>query len=491
MQPLPTQLTIRSSCLYPPSRGDRIFEKTSEAQQHTNGILGVVGSGGEISWYDKMLDEPSSIDCGILDTDKDGYPDCLVIDEYGQLGCINPIAGTWLWHISLYQNNNQDNGSSSSSSAEKADHRRKAIDLLDFPLILPDVDGDGVKDLLLVTSLEQADHNNFLFVSGAHGRPLGTAYKLSYCSQVHKLKIEAKFKLVFNCIKNDMEEARFVSIFELFKLSTGKELKLSKEQLEEPIEQHKFYGQRKNTQNQRNIYVNFGAQLIVENLGKCPLNCTMTMSVAVDKGDPVTIIQGGGMYGMVPAALRTKKKRDAKEQLSGYVIKFWEWVDEGTSDKEQDASNNNSVRRTKRDAAPSQNVNWTFVKKERWEGPMPGEKRPKREAAVAANEDAELVRRNLKEHVVLIMFNGTNHKVINTSQSDVIQFCRRDICQPDMNYQENSVTISDLDEEGFNLDQELISFYSTFVEETDAEWKLVTYVQSFRLEQELTSFYNT
>lgn len=421
---------------------------------------------GEISWYDQMVDEPSSIDCGLIDVDRNGVSDCLVIDEYGQLGCIDPVSGQWMWHISLYQDGN---GTEKGGSGAKV--QRKAIDLLDFPLILPDLDDDSVNDLLLVSSLEQAHHNNFLFVSGAHGRPLGKAYKLLSCEFIHKLQVEERdFNLVFNCINNDTEQAKALSLYELFKLATGRELpsdRLRGDRLKEAarIEQHKFYGQRRNTQSQRNIYPSGGggaAELIVENSGKCPFNCTMLMAVS-DRlnGNTVAIIQGSGMYGMVPAVL--ERRKDKKEMMySGFVVKFWEWM-------EEDSSNSN-VRATAQD-----------------------------------EEDKDLVKRRLKEHVVLIMFNATTQKVINTSQSDIVQFCREapglnSYCQPDLNFQENSVTIADLDEgDAVDADQELISYYSTFVEVVDGKgsgsgskkWKLVTYVQQFRLEKELLSLNDT
>lgn len=420
-----------------------------------------MGLGGQISWYDQMADEPTSIDCGILDVDLNGITDCLVISyENGQLGCINPVSGQWMWHISLYQT--AKNASSENRVA------RKAIDLLDFPLILPDIDGDLVNDLLMVTSLEQVHHNNFLFVSGAHGRPIGKAYTLTNCEFIHKLQLEAgTFKLFFNCLNNDTELTRSLSMFELFKLATGEEL--SRNQLPTvPVDQHKFYGQRKNTQNQRNIYSNGqAAELIVENSGKCP-NCTMTMSVGgVGNGDPVTIIQGNMMYGMVPAVLNPKSRRmHSKDLHTGFVIKFWEWiVDETTKKEDEDEKHQSSTE---------------LPKTEKKQEEMPTK---------------DLVMRRLKEHVVLIMFNGTTHRVINTSQSDIIQFCREEppgmnsFCQPDMIYQQNSVTIANLDDD-VDGDQELVTFYSTFVKKKEI-WKLVTYVQSFCLEKELASLYDT
>lgn len=414
-----------------------------------------------------MVDEPNRIDCGLLDVDKDGRPECLVIDEYGQLGCLNPMSGQWMWHISLYQEPTSNNSNSKSV-------RRKAIDLLDFPLILPDIDGDGVNDLLLVTSLEQIHHNNFLFVSGgANGRPIGMAYSLTSCQFVHKLNLEEGLNLVFNCINNDTELTKKMSLLELYKLATGgQQLLRMNRLLKPPIEQHKFYGQRRNTPNQRNIYSSGFADLIVENSGKCPLNCTMLMNLIIDGSPTINVIQGSAMYGMVPAVLTTKNN-------TGFVIKLWEWIEYDGNDRFESTTEDHTDSKSQDDGAHLTNYDQDIQVSNKKLGSNGGFK--------------DLVKRKIKEHVVLIMFNNTSHKVINTSQSDVIQFCTlangMNNCQPDMNYQENSITIADLDQDGY---KELISYYSTFVENVAAEqWKLTTYVQQFRLETELMSLNDT
>lgn len=427
-----------------------------------------------------MLDEPNRMDCGLLDVDRNGRNECLVIDEYGQLGCINPVSGQWLWHISLYQETATTTAGGNNSNPKSI--RRKAIDLLDFPLILPDIDQDGVNDLLLVTSLEQIHHNNFLFVSGgANGRPIGKAYALESCEFVHKLNLEAGFNLIFNCINNDTEQTKRISLFELYKLATGGQ-QLRPDMLPTTnIEQHKFYGQRRNTANQRNIYSSSVADLIVENSGKCPFNCTMTMTVVTSGGATLSIMQGNGMYGMVPAVLATPK-------ITGFVIKFWEWVEYEGSEREDSPSTGN--RDQPESVVHQDEAHWSFINSERRAIPP----RSKREDQPHEGPKNNFLKRKIKEHVILIFFNGTSHKVINTSQSDVVQFCRErtdgmnSFCQPDMNYQENSITIADLDQDGY---KELISFYSTFVETDPEKWKLVTYVQQLRLETELMSLNDT
>ena len=431
------------------SRGDRIFEN---APEHHNGILALMSSnGGRVSWYDKMSDEPSSIDCGILDVDGNGVPDCLVIDEYGQMGCINPVSGQWMWHISLYQD-----GSGNANIVDSKKGARKAVDLLDFPLVLPDLDDDSVRDLLLVTSLEQVHHNNFLFISGAHGRPIGKAYKLKSCEFIHKLQLdEGGINLFFNCINNDTELTKILSLPELFKLATNRDVPEHQLKSKSPIEQHRFYGQRRSIQSQRNIYSNGVVDLVVENSGKCPFNCTMSVSFSdatANGTQPTTIIQGTHMYGMVPAVLPKRKRGTALN--SGFVIKFWEWLEDEGDTKKINASQSNNV--------------------------------------TTASDPG--VMRRIKEHVVLILFNGTSQKVINTSQSDIVQFCDgiSSLCQPDINFQENSVAVVDLF--GNKNNPGLITFYSTFQMEEGKEgspnkWKLTTNVQQLRLE--LVSLYDT
>jgi hypothetical protein len=66
------------------------------------------------------------------------------------------------------------------------------------------------------------------------------------------------------------------------------------------------------------------------------------------------------------------------------------------------------------------------------------------------------------------------------------------LCQPDLNYQENSLLIADLDGDG---EQELVSYFSTFVNENEGgaydKWKLKTHIQLLRLESELPKLYSS
>jgi len=100
----------------------------------------------------------------------------------------------------------------------------------------------------------------------------------------------------------------------------------------------------------------------------------------------------------------------------------------------------------------------------------------------------------ITETVILVLFIGADTRIENTSQSNIVQFCRQDrnemICQPDLINQENSMLIADLDMDG---SQELVSYMSTFVpsdEDPENNWKLVSYVRLLRLQSELPAYYD-
>lgn len=468
-----------------------------------NGIISLMGSSGQVAWYDEMIIEPSIIDCTLLDADLSGDHDCLVIDEFGEMGCINPISGQWIWHVA----------ERTSNSHEK----------LNFPLILPDINHDRVNDLLIACTVSSKNrtYNALKLISGATGRVIGKSYIFKNCSYIHKFALDARLKISFNCISNDTDIRITKSLQELYMLITNQSLNVADPPDIGNINQHKFYGQRKDTFRQRNIYSINGKQgswqLIVENYGVCPDSCNVTVTLLEDqpKGKPKVIrnFNGTRMYGHVPAKLSFRNSEDPlKSSVHGFVIKFWEW-----STNETEKSDERLHQLDKRTAANSNATEFNrfdniLRKKRSWDLPTHksdgmrdatqssgGKKQAKIKNVAATLSDkinsAVLASqmRLIKETVVLIVFNSTDIRIENTSQSNIVQFCRSDakgneMCQPDLNYQENSVLIADLDQDG---SQELVSFYSTFVENENEvnKWKLMTYVQLLRLESELPKLY--
>lgn len=455
-------------------RGDKLFPEFAESNKRRNGIISLIGSSGKVGWYDQMINEPKSIDCTLIDADLNGSPDCLVMDEYGQLECINPLSGEWIWHSPIYDRKNI----------------LKQNDMLDFPLVIPDVDGDGVKDLFFITSFAENKHNKFVMISGRKGELIGDSHVEKECIYVHKLMMDADFNVMFNCVLVKSEQQRTKTLAELYKLIKHKALDMKKIRKQAYIPQHKFFGQRKNTEKQRTITNVGGKQLVIENRGRCPGNCSTSALLADEEtGKVLWNVSGRMLYGMQPVRLTFSNfGSDNRSVIYGFVVKFWEWS--------QDEPDNRSLRDKRETPNLFSNL---FVQKPTWTlpetDPLPRTRRSLNQTLRPGIYQTRM--RYLKETVKLIVFNSTDIKIENTSQSNVIQYCRENkeikediVCQPDLNYQENSLIIADLDDDG---SQELVSYYSTFVKAEGGDrsgMKLKTFVQLLRLESELPKLFN-
>lgn len=117
---------------------------------------------------------------------------------------------------------------------------------------------------------------------------------------------------------------------------------------------------------------------------------------------------------------------------------------------------------------------------------------------------ANFTAHDISERIVLVSFDKFQMHNVNVSQTDVIQICVRGveegemstpICQPDLDYQERSLVIADLDGD---QSHELISYYSTFVAPESyspnkinpyEQWKLISVVKVIRLESELPKLF--
>lgn len=545
-------------------RGDAFFPEFRPDNSKRNGIISLIGSSGAVAWFDEMTDEPVAIDCNLLDVDRNGRPDCLVIDEYGELGSINPVSGQWHWRFK-----------------ERSVHK---VDAFDFPVILPDLDNDGVMDILLVTSvaLEQRtkhymrkgdvanknghilEQRNFLrILSGHTGQPIGDGFKVIECDTLRKLQLENAQTVTFNCIRNNTESQRSKTLAELFSLITNKSLLGQKLVPASKISQHRYFGQRRNIDSQSNIYSLSGRELVVINRGKCPENCSVTIILSENRKGKVETIRNfttSGTYGMVPAQWHF---RNTKPNMSGFVMKFWKWntSEIATSRPASSAANSNprgnetfqktqtskskskSIKSSKDNAtkptfkqnhvqSDSHSSRSSDNKNERQRRGFPDGNAPSEEfyafdhlihrrdsyniklettrfkrstSSPATNGTKQKPSANgagllvdnynmqrIIESVVLVLFIGADTRIENTSQSNIVQFCRNDrkevVCQPDLTNQENSMLIADLDQDG---SQELVSYSSTFIPASDdpQDWRLVTYVRLLRLQSELPAFY--
>ncbi|CAG9584528.1 unnamed protein product [Danaus chrysippus] len=112
---------------------------------------------------------------------------------------------------------------------------------------------------------------------------------------------------------------------------------------------------------------------------------------------------------------------------------------------------------------------------------------------------------DISERIVLVAFKKLQSYVrVNVSQTDIIQICVRGktnssaplpICQPDLDYQERSLMIADLDGD---QSHKLITYYTTFIppdnftpkrSNLNHHWRLTSIVRVIRLETELPKLF--
>lgn len=456
-------------------RSDKIFPDINVAkknkQKEAGGVVTLSGSSGEVVWSREMTNEPRGIDCSLIDCDKSGTKDCLILDEYGQLACLDG-SGHFIYYV----------------SNQKATKQTRK-DLLDFPLILPDLDGDNVNEVMMGSANGKSNTTDIVILSGANGKTI--LKETQNCLFVHKLQIDRDYVVKFICmLKEDTEQQIFKNLTDLYSRVLKKPLSLKKLEPVAKINQHKFFGQRPSTMEQTTITNVQDKKLEIVNKGIWPRDSKVFINLTSQvKGVTKTHYEysARNVYAMVPVAfqLNSSITGGKGDNIHGFVIKLWVW--NGTEINFNLEKNRFKRSHEKRDlkAQRSNYTNQTF----------------------SGSSSYKTKVTFLTESIRLIVFNRTNMKVENESQSNIVQFCQRTVnkidktsdkksdndyvCQPDLNYQENSILIADIDGDG---SKELVSYYSTFVHENHAadvvdRWKLKTFIQLFKLETELPKLY--
>lgn len=450
-------------------RSDKIFpdlNNIKKSKQRSNGgVVTLSGNSGEVLWTQEMTNEPRSIDCDLIDCDKSGTKDCLILDSVGQLSCLDANGH----FIFLYPN-------------PKATKQTRK-DLLDFPLILPDLDGDKVNEVMMGSPNGKLNSTDLIILSGANGKLL--LKEPQNCSNIHKLQIDTDFVVKFICmVKEDTEQQILRNLTELYTQVSKKPLNLKKLEPIAKINQHKFYGRRKTTLAQTTITNVLDKELVIENKGSWPRESKVSIKLtSLVKGVKKSHYEysSSKVYAMNPVPIFLN---NSKSGIHGFVVKLWIW--NGT-----EINYNLDKSRLKRSAdkrdLKAQRSNYTNQ----------------------TSTGGSLYKTKvfyLKESIMLIVFNSSaKMKVQNVSQSDIVQFCQRSsaqkldkgdnetVCQPELNYQENSVLVTDIDGDG---SKELVSYYSTFMKNVETNeditadhWKLKTFIQLFKLETELPKLY--
>ncbi|CAK1547035.1 unnamed protein product [Leptosia nina] len=311
---------------------------------------------------------------------------------------------------------------------------------IDFPIIINDMDKDNVSDLATITTVyPSTNHNSLLIISGATGNIIGDPMTIDNCLSV-KLLPEVG-NITYICKNGSSEAVRQIVYPDLYR----KLLKLDRFSNDTSpafvASKRANLSLKKNIGNTKQVFSNGPGKLQVENYGECPSSCKWN-SAHLAKG-----------------ALKIDEIR--------YNV-------QNTSPK-----NTYDIFYHR----PTVNVESisSFIKYDNF------------------------VAHDISERIVLVAFDNLQTYIhANVSQTDILQICVRGqinanaplpTCQPDLEYQERSLTIADLDGD---QSHELISYYSTFVPpETYSNkkpdpydnWHLTSTVRVIRLETELPKLF--
>uniref|UniRef100_A0A336LSK2 CSON003121 protein n=1 Tax=Culicoides sonorensis TaxID=179676 RepID=A0A336LSK2_CULSO len=423
-------------------KGDKFIDALLKTNPRPHGIISIVSKTGKIAWFAEMGVEPRYVNCSIIDVDLDGETDCLIVDAFGQLSTLKSVTGQWIW-----------------KTLETKSGRipEQYEDLFNFPLLLPDLDDDKVNELLHIFSSGSDTQNSFSLLSGKTGKLIGNSIKVDECMFIYKLELAELYTIKYTCINSTTVYTKQVGLYDLYKALTQSNIDLGHLNSTNSLPQYRYDHEPKSKSNTTLQHFS----LIIENQGKCPENCNSSIQLFDNNAqlaDESLIynFSGSNMYTHFPEPLDFHK---TSPRTYGFVFKYLQW-------------SNNEL---------NTNVVTLLQKIED-------------NAAARLNKSEVIKVRLLKETVVLIVFTNSHDLMIeNTSQSHVMQFCRlsktndsSNNCQPKINSLDNSLLISDLDNDG---SKELLTFYTTFSVFNNNAHVLKTYVQLLNLENEIPKLY--
>lgn len=338
--------------------------------------------------------------------------------------------------------------------------------------MLPDINDDGINDLIY-SPIGAGDKQNVLIIlSGADGRKIGQR-KDERCTSINKLRINPNLIISYNCVKNStlkLQQMQSLSLADLYFTLTKKRLPTSKMRLgpgnritpDQTKVSTILVESPDSTLSRMVSTVNNKKLIIVNHHGKSLKDSKVKIELIKEENRVKQTIwnySGSQMFAMNPVTFSFNySQQDADElPVHGFVIKLWELLNE----TDYNLAGNTNIRN-----------NYTNQTKSKF----------------------HIQLRYLKETVLLLVFKSSEMKIGNASQSTIIQFCQKDsngiqkdVCQPDQ--QDNSILIDNL-----NGDFILLSYFSTFINDKahssdEDRYKLKTFIHMLRLQLELPKLF--
>lgn len=280
-------------------RGNHMRLQDKNNNDNLNGVLLIVGNSGKVGWYTRENRIPTEINCHLIDVNKDKQKDCIVSGSEGLLVALNPLSGTYYWYI------------------HKHGKVFSNIAAIDFPIVMKDIDGDKVNDLLTVaTVIPNTNHNSLLIISGATGNILRDPITLDDCLSV-KLLTESD-TITYICKNGTSEAVRLIS-YDLLSKKKVKPDQAGRMPSTSAISKRINLSLKKNIGNTREIFANGPGKLIVENSGECPNSCRVSLKLILERNGTANVsweYSANHVYAMRPSSFAFANS------IRGFVLKL-------------------------------------------------------------------------------------------------------------------------------------------------------------------------
>ncbi|XP_065222080.1 uncharacterized protein LOC135846740 [Planococcus citri] len=250
-------------------------------------LLLLNGLSGKQIWRKHFNRIPTELDCSLIQLKNRTVDECVVLSEKNFVALISSDEGKSLW----------------SFPRENIKYNK---DYHQFPVVLPDLDGDGVRELAFIK-----DINKLVLLSGASGTVLLNNITNNECTEISHLKYIEGLNLSYLCqLKNDSSQEKNVSL--KYYLNIPPETKKNAR-----IPQHI-------SRNSNESIIN-GYRMVVQNEGSfCPNNCTSKIDIINNDNKTVWTHESLDTYVMKPIAFAFNDS-----STFGFVFKIWEHEYEG------------------------------------------------------------------------------------------------------------------------------------------------------------------
>lgn len=385
-----------------------LFRRNLFTKDSHDGVASFSDIDSKILWYKSYDREPIQMSCDLIDVNLDGQLDCLILEEAG-LVALDSRNGVDFWYIHNHKS-------------------QSAVAKLLFPVVVPDMNHDSVKELVSV-AVQNGRRNLLIVASGRTGMILGE-YVLKHCENVEQI-VSQFDSIIYAC--QQMPNITFYELLtsDLYEIVTN------------------------NSQTLQVTKSNFTSNtdiLLIKNTNECP-NCEVTITL-YDNASRKEIFSQKYLhtYATKPrqfSFINNKKNMDLLQgHINGFVVKLWQWSDETTINKKMFLLNST--------------VQINFIKE--------------RIVIITFN--------NSNVHVI-------NASMTEITQLCIVNENGKNVCQPDVHNQDEALLVTDLDDDGTQEFVGYSSTFvqNSSANSTKEGWQLVSNIKVFPLESELPKLY--